>query len=146
MKPALGLIEVLGFVGITEAADAAVKAASIELSTVEKIEGGLVSIRLLGDLGAVSAAVQAGAQAAQRVGTLVAQHVIPNPHDDLVQLLRLNRSSETAVSTDEDLEKLSVHQLRQLAREASGLSIQGREISRANRDQLLSELRRVRGE
>ncbi len=139
MKPALGLIEMLGFVGVTEAADAATKAAAVELSAVEKIEGGVISIRFLGDVGAVQAAVEAGVQAAQQVGTLVAHHVIPNPHEDLVRVFGLARKT-----AEMDLENLSVHRLRQLARETPGLSIQGREISRANRAQLLSELRRAK--
>ena len=141
MKPALGLIEMLGFIGVAEAADAAAKAAAIELSAVEKIEGGIISIRLLGDVGAVQAAVEAGVQAAQQVGTLVAHHVIPNPHEDLVRVFGLAEDTD-----EEDLESLSVHRLRQRARETPGLAIQGREISRANRAQLLSELRRAKGD
>ena len=90
MKPALGLIETLGFVGVTEAADAATKAAAVELSAVEQIEGGIISIRVLGDVGAVQAAVEAGVQAAQQVGTLVAHHVIPNPHEDLVDVFGID--------------------------------------------------------
>lgn len=141
MKPALGLIETLGFVGVTEAADAATKAAAVELSAVEQIEGGIISIRFLGDVGAVQAAVEAGVQAAQQVGTLVAHHVIPNPHEDLVDVFGL---MENTGETDEtDLESLPVHRLRQIARETPGIAIQGREISRANRAQLLSELRRA---
>ena len=136
-KTALGLIETKGLVGIVEAADAAVKAASVELSAVEKIEGGLVSIQLLGDVGAVQAAVQAGAAAAQRTGQLVSQHIIPNPHDDLVEAFGLDGTDSKTV----DLETLSVTQLRSLARQTSGLSIQGREISRSNRDQLIEALR-----
>ena len=142
MKPALGLIEMLGFVGVTEAADAAAKAAAVELSAFEKIDGGIVSIRLLGDVGAVQAAVEAGIQAAQQVGTLVAHHVIPNPHEDLVRVLGLTKKS----IDETDLENLSVHRLRQIARGTPGITIQGREISRANRDQLLAELRRTKGE
>ena len=141
MKPALGLIEMLGFVGVAEAADAAAKAAAIELSAVEKIEGGIISIRLLGDVGAVQAAVEAGVQAAQQVGTLVAHHVIPNPHEDLVRVFGLAEDTD-----EEDLESLSVHRLRQRARETPGIAIRGREISRANRAQLLSELRRAKGD
>ena len=89
-KNALGLIETRGFTGVVEAADAAVKAAAVELAAVEKIEGGLVSIRILGDVGAVQAAVQAAAEAAEQVGQLVSQHVIPNPHDELVEVFELN--------------------------------------------------------
>lgn len=142
MNLALGLIEMMGFVGVTEAADAAVKAAAVELSAVEKIDGGLISIRLQGDVGAVQAAVEAGSQAAQQVGTLVASHVIPNPHEDLVNILNLNGK----LKPSENLEDLSVHRLRQIARETPGLSIQGREISRANREQLLNELNRAKND
>ncbi len=145
MKPALGLIETLGFVGVTEAADAATKAAAVKLSAVEQIEGGIISIRVLGDVGAVQAAVEAGVHAAQQVGTLVAYHVIPNPHEDLVDVFGLMEKTDEVGETDEgDLESLPVHRLRQIARETPGIAIQGREISRANRAQLLSELRRVK--
>jgi energy-coupling factor transport system substrate-specific component len=145
MKPALGLIETLGFVGVTEAADAATKAAAVELSAVEQIEGGIISIRVLGDVGAVQAAVEAGVHAAQQVGTLVAYHVIPNPHEDLVDVFGLMEKTDEVGETDEgDLESLPVHRLRQIARETPGIAIQGREISRANRAQLLSELRRAK--
>lgn len=144
MKPALGLIETLGFVGVTEAADAATKAAAVELSAVEQIDGGIISIRVLGDVGAVQAAVEAGVQAAQQVGTLVAHHVIPNPHEDLVDVFGLmENTGETNEIDETDLESLPVHRLRQIARETPGIAIQGREISRANRAQLLSELRRA---
>ncbi len=144
MKPALGLIETLGFVGVTEAADAATKAAAVELSAVEQIDGGIISIRVLGDVGAVQAAVEAGVQAAQQVGTLVAHHVIPNPHEDLVDVFGLMEKTDEIDETNEaDLESLPVHRLRQIARETPGIAIQGREISRANRAQLLSELRRA---
>ena len=144
MKPALGLIETLGFVGVTEAADAATKAAAVELSGVEQIEGGIISIRVLGDVGAVQAAVEAGVQAAQQVGTLVAHHVIPNPHEDLVDVFGLmEKTDEIDETNEEDLENLPVHRLRQIARETPGIAIQGREISRANRAQLLSELRKA---
>ncbi len=141
-RRALGLIETFGFVGVTEAADAAVKAAAVELGAIERIEGGLVSIRLLGDVGAVQAAVQAGAQAAQQVGQVVAQHVIPNPHDDLVSVFNLD-SSNNRPENGRNLDDLPVAQLRQLARETPGLAIQGRQISHANRDELLNELKRV---
>lgn len=144
MKPALGLIETLGFVGVTEAADAATKAAAVELSAVEQIDGGIISIRVLGDVGAVQAAVEAGVQAAQQVGTLVAHHVIPNPHEDLVDVFGLMENTDETDEIDEtDLESLPVHRLRQIARETPGVAIQGREISRANRAQLLSELRKA---
>ena len=138
---ALGLIETRGFVGIVEAADAAVKAAAVDLQTVERIDGGLVSIRLLGDVGAVKAAVSAGVEAAGRVGQVVSQHVIPSPHEDVVRQFGLEPDSILSNPGELDLDSLSVSQLRQLARQTPGLTIQGREISRANRDRLTGELR-----
>ena len=143
---ALGLIETLGFVGIVEAADAAAKAASVELSGFERTGGGLVSVRLLGNVGAVQAAVQAGAEAARRVGQLVSQHVIPNPHEDVVRVLltgRWPRPSTPPETEPVDLDALPVRELRRLARETQGVAILGREISRANREQLIQELRRA---
>ena len=143
---ALGLIETLGFVGIVEAADAATKAAAVQLRSIEKTEGGLVSVQLLGDVGAVQAAVQAGARAAQNVGQLVAQHVIPNPHDDLVRTFCLKGPSDRPArlpSDVSDLDALSVTQLRRLARGTPGVSIRGREISQANLEQLIREIRQA---
>ena len=138
-KSALGLIETRGFTGVVEAADAAVKAAAVELAAVEKIEGGLVSIRILGDVGAVQAAVQAAAEAAERVGQLVSRHVIPNPHDDLVDVFELN-GPPTPSPENPDVSGLSVVQLRRLARQTPGLSLKGRGISRATRQQLIQAL------
>ena len=80
---ALGMIETKGLVGSIEAADAAAKAANVKISNFEKIQGGLVSIHLRGDIGSVQAAVDAGAQAARRVGQLVGVHVIPAPVSDI---------------------------------------------------------------
>ena len=78
---ALGMVETRGFVGATEAADAMVKAAAVEIEKREYAEGGLVTILVRGDVAAVKAATDAGAVAAARVGELVAVHVIPRPHD-----------------------------------------------------------------
>ena len=92
---------------------------------------------MLGDVGAVHAAVSAAASAASAVGELVSQHVIANPDDDLVAAFELN--GDATIDTS-DLNSLSVTQLRRLAREPEGLGIQGREISHANREQLIQEL------
>ena len=78
---ALGMVETRGFVGATEAADAMVKAAAVEIEKREYAEGGLVTILVRGDVAAVKAATDAGAIAAARVGELVAVHVIARPHD-----------------------------------------------------------------
>jgi ethanolamine utilization protein EutM len=84
---ALGLIETKGLVGAIEAADAMVKAASVKLVGKEKVGGGYVTVMVRGDVGAVKAATDAGAAAAERVGELVSVHVIPRPHADLELIL-----------------------------------------------------------
>lgn len=81
--PALGMIETIGLICSIEAADAAVKAANVKLTKYEKIDGGIVSIHVRGDIGAVQAAVDAGAAAARRVGQLVGVHVIPAPVSEI---------------------------------------------------------------
>ena len=80
---AIGLIETRGLVGSVEAADAMVKAANVTLVGQERIGGGLVTVIVKGDVGAVKAAVDAGAAAAKRVGELLSVHVIPRPHTDI---------------------------------------------------------------
>ena len=84
---ALGMIETKGLVGSIEAADAMVKAAKVDLFGKEKATGGLVTMYVYGEVGAVKAATDAGAAAARRVGELVSVHVIPRPHDQLEQIL-----------------------------------------------------------
>jgi len=86
-KEALGLIETRGFVGEVEAADAMVKAADVELTGKQTVGAGLVTVMVRGDVGAVKAAVDAGAAAAKRVGELVSVHVIPSPHNDVETIL-----------------------------------------------------------
>ncbi len=84
---ALGMIETRGLVAAIEAADAMVKAANVTLSSKEHVGGGLVTVMVRGDVGAVKAATDAGAAAAERVGELVSVHVIPRPHAELEELL-----------------------------------------------------------
>ena len=83
MQQALGLIETMGLVAAIEAADAMVKAAKVKFLSRQKVKGGLVAIMVAGDVGAVKAAVDAGAAAGSRVGTVVSSHVIPRPHMDI---------------------------------------------------------------
>ena len=80
---ALGMIETKGLIGAVEAADAMVKAANVYLIGREFVGGGLVTVMVRGDVGAVKAATDAGAAAAQRVGELLSVHVIPRPHESL---------------------------------------------------------------
>jgi microcompartment protein CcmL/EutN len=94
MADALGMIETKGFVGMVEAADAAVKAAKVELVGYEKIGGGYVTMIVRGDVAAVKAAIEAGARGAERVGELVSTHVIPRPHANLDLVLPLGRLAE----------------------------------------------------
>jgi len=80
---ALGMVECFGLVAMIEAADAMVKAANVDLVGYEKIDAGLVTAIVRGEVGAVKAAVDAGASAARRVGTVVATHIIPSPHEEV---------------------------------------------------------------
>lgn len=196
---ALGLIETKGLIGALEAADAAVKAADVELIGKERADAGLMTIKIRGEVAAVKSAVDAGAAAAQRVGELVSVHVIPRPDDDTEILIypppsqtkeknlphwtkdtkekpaeaephkRRGRppkkkvfeesSPDTAegippsppmvLSDDESeyrkqLEEMTVHELRHYARGVPGLTIFGRQISRANREDLIEELMRAK--
>ena len=84
---ALGMVETRGLVAAIEAADAMVKAANVQLVGKEQVGGGLVTVMVRGDVGAVKAAVDAGACAAEKVGEIVAQHVIPRPHTDVEKIL-----------------------------------------------------------
>ena len=86
-KQALGMIETKGLVGSVEAADAMVKAANVRLIGKVQVGGGLVTVLVRGDVGAVKAAVDAGAAAASRVGELISTHVIPRPHEDVEKIL-----------------------------------------------------------
>ena len=87
MGEALGMIETKGLVVAIEAADAMTKSANVTLMGYEKIGSGLVTVMVRGDVGAVKAAVDAGTCAAEKVGEIVAQHVIPRPHTDVEKIL-----------------------------------------------------------
>ncbi len=84
---ALGMVETKGLVGSIEAADAMVKAANVSLIGKEQVGGGLVTVMVRGDVGAVKAATDAGAAAAAKVGQLVSVHVIPRPHTEVEGIL-----------------------------------------------------------
>jgi ethanolamine utilization protein EutM len=86
-KQALGMVETKGLVSSIEAADAMVKAANVHLIGKVHVGGGLVTVMVRGDVGAVKAAVEAGGAAAKRVGELISVHVIPRPHDDVEMIL-----------------------------------------------------------
>jgi ethanolamine utilization protein EutM len=204
---ALGMIETRGLIASIEAADAMVKAANVQLIGKEKVQGGLVTVFIVGETAAVKSAVDAGAAAAQRVGELVSTHIIPRPDDQIDEMIKgvttverkareqevevilekkperitrrrevkekenfeevkpVQRTSSSSTidrlkkealgksitlekpdkikSTDKfnfnmsELEVMNVHQLRRFARDIESFPIKGREISRANRGELL---------
>ena len=216
MEYALGLVETMGLVGAIEAADAMLKTANVVLIGKERTDGALITIKIAGDTAAVRAACDAGAAAAQRVGTLVSVHVIPRPAEGLEQIVfygprAVSRSveevdrlingepepkphqhdlftpplEEPVVATSIQIEPaepkvtvvpssppivpaaeetyakpenltpeqeayyneisvLPVHKLRHFARNIQGLTIAGRQISRANKPQLLEELMKAK--
>ncbi len=87
MDKAIGLIETRGLVGSIEAADAMVKAANVTLISKAYVGGGLVTVIIEGDVGAVKSAVDSGAAAAKKVGELISVHVIPRPHDEISKII-----------------------------------------------------------
>jgi len=156
-QQALGLIETGGLVAAIEAADAALKAASVELITYEKVTGGLVTVAVTGEVAAVQAAVEAGSAAAARVGTLICRHVIPRPLADIELLIKGRPGGDPSGGpaggpadspagepfSRTHLDSLAVEELRRLARKTEGIAIKGRQISRANKEQLITELMRA---
>lgn len=174
LEYALGMIETRGLIGAIEAGDVMVKTANVRIVDTEYIKNGFVTVKCIGEVAAVKAAVDAASAAAQRVGTLITTHVIPRPAEDIEMILRKpqpasqplpspskkeakpvpKKSPETpdmfaasAKGDDEyraQLETMTVPQLRTLARGAGDLNIFGREISKANKELLISELMKKR--
>lgn len=173
LEYALGMVETRGLVGSIEAADVMVKTANVRLLDAEYIRNGFVTVKCIGEVAAVKAAVDAAAAAAQRVGELIATHVIPRPAEDVEIVMRKPQgpvplrqdpkpktpprdaaaASETldmfaAAKNDDEykaqLDAMTVHELRRLAREVGGLSIFGRQISKANKKLLIAELMKRR--
>lgn len=100
-REALGMIECRGLVAMIEAADAAVKAANVQLVGWEKIDAGLVTAIVRGEVAAVKAAVDAGAAAGRRVGEVLSTHVIPRPHsniDDAIPVLHTGETTRKKIS------------------------------------------------
>ena len=199
---ALGMIETRGLVAAIESADAMLKAANVSLVDRVFVKGGLVTIIIEGDVGAVKAATDAGAAAAMRIGELKSVHVIPRPHEEVGKTIiyptstskkkinkevvekvtesRVARPAQpkaeavkaapekkqapekaeeemTKAKMDKavsekglakalaDLEGMRVTKLRSLAREYKGLSIAGRDISKADKNLLVEELKKYYG-
>lgn len=153
-RPALGLIETVGLIPAIEAADAAAKAAEVVITSVEVTVASMVTVKLEGELGAVKASVEAGAAAASKLGQLVAAHVIPRPDDELDKMLPTAKfinpmrsgkparpSFPAVIPDDSSLQEMTVVDLRRLAREQAHFRLSGREISHANKDELVALLR-----
>ena len=94
MMQALGLIEVIGYPAAIEAADAALKASNVQLSGVSKVGSGIMTVQLFGDVGAITAAVQAGGKAAERIGKVRATHVIPRVDESLIGKVIQSRATQ----------------------------------------------------
>ncbi len=139
---ALGMVETRGLVAAVEAADAMVKASRVTLLGMEKADAGLVTVLVEGETAAVQSSVDAGRAAAERIGAVVSTHVIPRPAAEIHPILEVDApQAQDSTGAGKDLESMTVRELRSFARGQEGLSIQGREIARANRQQLLDALR-----
>ena len=210
IEPSLGLIQTRGLIAAIEAADAAAKSATVRVSSAEMCEDGTATISIIGELSAVQAAVDAGAEAAERISSLLAKRVIPRPDDSLRKILERKRFVSAYESTDDrpalpwvedeklavrpkvtpkiitpgrkqpsitakpvtthrpsarkevatpvskvkpeqssatitsaDMEKMAVVRLRQHARTIENLPLKGRQISMANKSQLLEAIASV---
>ena len=144
---ALGLVETRGLVGAIEATDAGLKAADVKLLGTEKADAGLVTVKFIGEVAAVKAAVDAGSAAAERVGHLVAAHVIPRPHPEMTVAIEDNDEPAPTVPLKggridvATLENAKVVDLRAMARRMDNFPIKGRDVARAGRDELLAAFR-----
>lgn len=146
---AIGLIETRGLVGVVEAADTAAKTADVRLLGFERIGGGFVSLSFRGDTASVTTAVEAARAAAARVGEVVSAHVIPSPRID-VEALAPRRAPDPRPEGEppelpQDLDAVPVTRLRRLARQTAGVGLKGRQVSRANKEQLIEALRQALG-
>lgn len=179
---ALGMIETRGLVAAIEAADVATKTAEVTLLGYEKVTGGLIMVAVTGEVAAVQAAISAGSAAAEKIGQLIGQHVIPRPAEDLEMLFqeedaepdnnpsapgpggegpgpgctaednanlfpqdkRINPLQQNRLVPSEIyLQSLTVGELRRMARKTEGIAIYGRQISKANKEQLITEILRA---
>jgi ethanolamine utilization protein EutM len=140
-QEALGFVETRGLVAAIEAADAMVKAARVTLLGMEQADAGLCTIQVCGDTAAVQAAVDAGAAAGARIGAIVSIHVIPRPAPEVRAMQTQQVAPRRTGATPAGIEDMTVRELRALAREFEDLPIKGREIARANRQQLLDAFR-----
>ena len=160
---ALGMIEVYGYLTAVEALDSALKAANVSRLGVEKVRGGLVTVLVEGDVGAVKAAMDASAAAAERVGTVISVHVIPRPADDVTRMLKGGKEPEEPTPpepeepeseavkaeegekapqdvTVEEMQTMGVDALRRLARALEIKNMTRAEIRFAKKQELIQKI------
>jgi ethanolamine utilization protein EutM len=141
-EESLGLVETYGLIPAIEASDAMVKAAHVTLQGMEHTVAALVTVQVTGETGAVQSAVAAGVAAAEKVGRVVAHHVIARPDTQMADMQRSDRTQATQPRPQgAALEFMTVEELRRLARGQPDFPLQGREISRANKETLLKYFR-----
>jgi ethanolamine utilization protein EutM len=174
LRNALGLVETKGLVGAIVATDAAAKASAVVVSSAELTDAAFMTIKIEGELGAVQAAVKAAAEAAQKIGELIAVHVIPRPDAGLAAIVPSRRyiskyhpedsrpslddgvvekprpkpkrergEKKDAGITLQRLQGMTVADLRQLARTIADFPLKGREISAANKTQLIEAIKNL---
>ncbi|MBF2462664.1 BMC domain-containing protein [Listeria welshimeri] len=154
---ALGLIEVTGFLGAVVAADTCLKAANVELIRCEVIKGGLTTVELTGDVGAVNAAVEAGKAATESLGCLISSHVIARLSEETKSLFvqteeaikeampEIAEVKTTIDFTEQKLREMKVIDLRKLAYTLSNVPIPKSKIKYANKDKLVHALKDIYG-
>lgn len=141
----LGMIETLGLPALIAAADAAAKAADVKVVTYEGADAGIVTVYVIGDVSSVQSAVDAGADAARRVGRLLHSHVIPRPDENVPKMIKnLMNSTESKQekATEQQqaasgLAEQSIGDLRRLARSYSDFPLSSQEISTAKKEDLI---------
>lgn len=131
---ALGMIETQGIPALIAAADAAAKTADVRVTTYEKADAGIVTVYILGDVSAVKAAVEAGEAEARKIGKLLSAHVIPRPDVSLSSLIEKPVRKE---AERPHLEKLTLLELRRLARSTPGFPLSRPEINKAGKAKML---------
>ncbi|MGK0468157.1 BMC domain-containing protein [Clostridium sp.] len=149
-RGALGLIEVYGYLGAIEAADAALKAADVNLIGCEIVRGGLVTVKIEGDVSSVKAAVEAAEVAIIKLNVLVASHVIARPdlsvwdivdQEEKTEEIEVNsNNADNSISLKEQLESKKAYELRSLARSLRLDNMTKKQIKYANKNTLVEEI------
>lgn len=148
---ALGMVETIGFPAMVAAADAAAKAADVNVTTFQKADSGIVTIYIIGDVASVKSAVDVGTETAKRVGQHRHSHVIPRPDDHVIQMLfpvlveekektakqELQDFTATNDTNYRDLNKKNLQELREIANSFEGFLLSPDEIAKSRKEELL---------